>query len=86
MEKTEKTPKPLRRIWLGKVVSKKNDQTIIVEVERVKIHPIYQKKYLVTKRYSVDDPNNTFQVGQKVKFVECRPISKTKHHVVLDRQ
>ena len=70
--------KVIRKKFSGTVVSDKSDKTIIVEVERVKMNKKYKKRYTVTKRYKVHDEKNVSQVGDKVSFVECRPISKDK--------
>ena len=62
----------------GKVVSDKMDKTIVVAVYTLKTHPKYLKKYRVTKKYKVHDPENKYKVGDVVEFVQCRPISKNK--------
>ncbi|HKM40818.1 MAG: 30S ribosomal protein S17 [Patescibacteria group bacterium] len=78
-EKTKaEAKKVIRKKFSGVVVSNKNDKTIIVEVERVKMNKKYKKRYTVTKRYKVHDEKNVSQVGDKVSFVECRPLSKDK--------
>ncbi len=81
-EKTEKTnddsKKIIRKKFSGVVVSDKSDKTIIVEVERVKMNSKYKKRYIVSKKYKVHDEKNTCKIGDKVTFVECRPISKDK--------
>lgn len=65
------------RTRTGKVVSKKTDKTAIVEVERFFAHPLYEKRVKRTKRYPVHF-NGEVQEGDRVRFVETRPISKTK--------
>lgn len=78
-EKTKaEAKKVIRKKFSGVVVSNKNDKTIIVEVERVKMNKKYKKRYTVTKEYKVHDEKNVSQVGDKVSFVECRPLSKDK--------
>jgi small subunit ribosomal protein S17 len=74
----ETRSKVIRKKFSGLVVSDKNDKTIIVKVERVKIHPKYGKRYTVSKRYKVHDEKNECHVGDKVSFIECRPLSKDK--------
>ena len=74
----EKDSKKIIRSLNGIVVSNKMDKTIVVKVDNVKVHPKYKKRYVVSKRYSVHDEKNEFKVDDKVKFVECRPISKNK--------
>lgn len=68
----------IKRSFDGKVVSKSADKTVIVRVDTMKLHPKYQKYYKVSKRYPVHDENNQAKVGDAVRFVETRPISKTK--------
>lgn len=72
-----------KRILQGVVVSSKTDKTIIVQVERRFQHPTYKKIVRVSKKYATHDPDNGFGEGDKVKIQECRPISKSKHWIVL---
>jgi len=68
---------------IGKVVSSKMDKTIVVEVERKVKHPLYGK---YTKRFSrmkAHDNENICKVGDFVEIIQCRPISKTKHWVLV---
>lgn len=85
--KTEKKPvaQPalISRKFSGEVVSDKNDKTIIVKVESVKKHPKYQKRYVVSRRYKVHDEKNEYKVGDKVSFIECRPLSRDKRWRVI---
>jgi small subunit ribosomal protein S17 len=62
----------------GEVVADKMDKTIVVSVVSFETHPKYKKKYKVTKRYKVHDPENKFKVGEKVEIIPCRPMSKEK--------
>jgi len=73
-----------RRILKGIVVSDKMDKTIIVLVERIKEHPRYRRRYRVSKKYKVHDPEKRYKVGDKVSIQECRPISKEKKWVVVE--
>lgn len=68
----------------GFVVSDKMDKTIVVKIDRLKMHPIYRKKYKVSKKYKVHDEKNKFKVGDKVRFIETKPISKDKKWVVVE--
>ena len=85
--KTEKTiavsPAIIQKKFTGEVVSDKNDKTIVVKVESVKKHPKYQKRYVSSRRYKVHDEKNEYKVGDKVSFVECRPLSKDKRWRVI---
>ena len=67
----------------GVVVSNKNDKTIVVKVESVKVHPKYKKRYVVSRRYKVHDEKNECKVGEKVVFIECRPLSRDKRWRVI---
>lgn len=62
----------------GVVASNKGDKTIVVNVVTHKTHPIYKKKYLVTKRFMAHDAANEAEVGDKVIITETRPISARK--------
>jgi len=79
----ENSKEIIRKRFEGKVVSNKTDKTIIVKVDRVRIHPKYQKRYFVSTKYQVHDEENVYNEGDTVKFVECRPISKNKRWRVL---
>lgn len=68
----------------GKVVSDKNDKTIIVEVVDMKTHPVYKKKYRKTSRYKAHDEKNSYKLGDRVTIVQCRPISKEKTWRVVE--
>jgi small subunit ribosomal protein S17 len=72
-----------KRILQGVVVSDKMDKTIVVEVERRVQHPIYKKFIRRSKRYHAHDESNAIKVGQTVRIIESRPLSKTKRWVVL---
>ena len=75
---TAPNTKTISRKFQGVVVSDKNDKTIIVKVETVKKHPKYQKRFVVSRRYKVQDEENQYHVGEAVTFVECRPLSRDK--------
>ncbi|MDD2353935.1 MAG: 30S ribosomal protein S17 [Patescibacteria group bacterium] len=84
--KLDKQTKPevIRRRLSGIVVSDKGDKTIIVKVDSVKIHPKYKKRYTVSHRYQVHDEKNSHKEGDKVSFIECRPLSRSKRWRVID--
>jgi small subunit ribosomal protein S17 len=66
----------------GIVTSDKMDKTIVVAVETLKTHPKYLKKYKSTKKYKVHDEENKYKVGDVVEFIQCKPRSKDKSHIV----
>jgi small subunit ribosomal protein S17 len=74
-----------KRILQGIVVSDACDKTVIVRVERRVMHPIYKKFVTTSKKYAAHDAGNRRRVGEAVRIEESRPISKTKHWVVLER-
>lgn len=70
-------------IYEGKVKSKKMQKTATVEVERVVTHPLYGKRYRRTKVYHVHDELGA-NVGQTVRFIDCKPVSKLKKWKVIE--
>ncbi|MBI2033074.1 MAG: 30S ribosomal protein S17 [Candidatus Levybacteria bacterium] len=71
------------RILNGVVVSTKMNNTIVVAVTRRVAHPLYKKLLKRSKRYKVDTVGKKFNMGDKIKIVETRPISKDKYFTVL---
>ena len=69
----------------GKVVSTKTPKTIIVEVVRQRLHPLYKKIMHRSKRYKVDNTGESVKLGDTVKIIETRPISKEKHFKLLNK-
>ena len=74
----------MRKTRTGVVVSDKMDKTIVVEIrERVK-HPLYGKIMNRTKRFKVHDENNECGIGDMVRIMETRPLSKDKNWRLLE--
>ena len=69
----------VRKELVGTVVSAKNNKTITVLVETYKKHPLYGKRVKYSKKYAAHDESNKAKVGDTVRIVETKPISKTKH-------
>ena len=67
---------------IGKVVSAKCDKTITVLVETYKKHPLYKKRVKYSKKYAAHDEKNIAKVGDTVKLVSTRPLSKTKRYAL----
>lgn len=67
---------------IGKVVSSSCDKTITIAVVSYKKHPLYKKNVKTTKKYTVHDENNKAKVGDTVKVVSSRPLSRTKRYVL----
>jgi small subunit ribosomal protein S17 len=72
------------KTFTGQVVSDKMVKTIVVEVAREWVHPIYKKKVKRTKKYSVHDEQGLAKIGDRVSFVESRPYSKTVHFTLKE--
>ncbi len=68
----------LRKERIGKVVSDKMTKSIVVEVERKIKHPIYGKFLKKSKKFTAHDEENDCKIGDTVKIMETRPLSKTK--------
>ena len=68
----------LRKVMTGTVVSNKMDKTIVVAVETSVKHPIYGKIVKKTYKLKAHDEENVCQIGDKVKVMETRPLSKDK--------
>ncbi len=74
-----------KKILKGKVVSDKNNKTIVVEVTRKFRHPFYGKIIKRSKKYHAHDEKNKFKTGQNVSIIECKPFSKKKTWQVLEK-
>jgi small subunit ribosomal protein S17 len=68
----------------GVVVSDVQDKTIVVRVQRTTTHPLYKKTIKVSKKYHVHDETNDANVGDMVRIVETRPLSKLKRWRLLE--
>ncbi|ADL06919.1 30S ribosomal protein S17 [Thermosediminibacter oceani] len=76
--------RPKRKVRTGVVVSNKMDKTIVVAVETLVRHPLYGKTIKRTKKFKAHDENNQCQIGDVVKIMETRPLSKTKRWRLLE--
>ncbi len=74
-----------KRQLQGIVVSNKMQKTVVVEVERLKEHKKYKRRYRVRKKYKAHDEKGEYKVGDKVIIEECRPISKEKRWRVIKK-
>lgn len=79
---TVRAPKTQKR-FDGVVVSDAMDKTIVVQIDSVRTHRLYGKRFTVSKKFKVHDEKNQYTVGDQVTFVECRPLSKDKRWRVL---
>jgi len=67
-----------RKILLGEVVSNRMHKTITVKVERRVRHPMYERVVKRSKKFHAHDEHNQCQIGDVVRIIETRPLSKTK--------
>ena len=74
----------LRKTMIGTVVSDKMDKTVVVAVETSVAHPIYNKTVKRTYKLKAHDEENACQIGDKVKVMETRPLSKDKRWRVVE--
>ena len=74
----------LRKVRQGIVVSDKMDKTVVVAVERKVPHKLYKKSINTTTKFKAHDENNECKVGDKVKVMETRPLSKDKRWRVVE--
>ena len=73
-----------KRILTGTVVSSNANKTIVVKVTRRVKHKLYKKIMSLSKKYHAHDENNSFKVGDIVKIIESKPISKLKSWTVVN--
>lgn len=74
----------IKRELIGVVVSDKADKTITVKVETYKKDPIYKKRIKYSKKYAAHDEKNQAHVGDKVRLIATRPLSKTKRYELAE--
>ena len=78
MEETKRTE------LIGRVVSATNDKTITVLVETYRNHPLYKKRVKYSKKYAAHDEKNIAKVGDTVRLLSTRPLSKTKRYELVE--
>jgi small subunit ribosomal protein S17 len=81
---TAATARRARKTRQGLVVSDKMDKTVVVAIERRVPHPVYGKMVTKTKRLKAHDEQNSAKVGDTVRIVETRPLSKDKRWRLLE--
>jgi len=74
----EKTAKSGKKEFIGMVKSDKMEKTITVAIETLTLHPLYKKYIKRSKKVKAHDEKNEAKVGDRVRVIECRPISKEK--------
>ncbi len=75
---SESNNKSIKKVREGTVLSDKMDKTVVVAVGRLKKHQLYKKYIRRTKNYKVHDEKNECKVGDTIRFIDTRPISKDK--------
>ena len=73
-----------RKVRTGVVVSERMDKTVLVKIERSMRHPVYKKTVRRSSKLAAHDENNDAHLGDTVRVVETRPLSKTKRWRVLE--
>lgn len=73
-----------RKVYTGVVSSDKGDKTIQVLVSTRRKHPLYGKRIEYSKNFTAHDENNEAKVGDTVKIMETRPLSKTKNFCLIE--
>ncbi|NLJ76929.1 MAG: 30S ribosomal protein S17 [Peptococcaceae bacterium] len=74
----------MRKVLTGKIVSDKMNKTVVVAVESLVRHPLYQRTIRRTKKFKAHDEENSCRIGDKVKMMETRPLSKEKRWRIIE--
>ena len=73
-----------KKVYAGTVVSNKMDKTVVVAVTRLFQHPVYKKTVRRVTKFKAHDEKNSCQIGDIVKIIETRPLSKEKRWLVVE--
>lgn len=73
-----------KKIYTGKVISNKMDKTIVVAVTRLFQHPVYKKTVKRVTKFKAHDEQNRCNVGDTVRILETKPLSKEKRWIVIE--
>jgi small subunit ribosomal protein S17 len=73
-----------KKIYSGKVISNKMDKTVVVAITRLFQHPVYKKTVKRVTKFKAHDEQNKYNVGDIVRIIETRPLSKEKRWMVID--
>ena len=84
MENSQENKKANKKVYNGVVVSDKMDKTIVVAIENRKLHRLYKKYVINTKKVKAHDEKNEAKSGDKVKVIQSRPISREKCWQLLE--
>lgn len=80
----KKTIQRRKKVLIGTVVSDKMEKSAVVSVSRTIQHPLYKRTMKQNKKYKIHDEANECRVGDRIRLIECRPISKDKCWRLLD--
>jgi small subunit ribosomal protein S17 len=84
LQETPTEQRGFRKVRVGRVVSDKMDKTVVVQITNRKSHPLYKKVIQHRARFKVHDESNECKVGDLVRIMETRPLSKDKHWRVVE--
>jgi len=84
MEEQAVRPKSRKKEFIGYVKSDKMDKTIVVAIETLTLHPLYKKYVKRIKKVKAHDEGNAAKIGDRVRVIECRPLSKEKHWKLVE--
>jgi small subunit ribosomal protein S17 len=73
-----------KQMLIGEVLSNKMDKTVVVSVSRLVMHPLFKKTLKRHKKYKAHDADNACNIGDKVKIIASRPLSKEKRWRVIE--
>ncbi|MDR0290085.1 MAG: 30S ribosomal protein S17 [Treponema sp.] len=73
-----------KKEFVGVVKSDKMMKTIVVAIETMKLHPLYKKYVKRVKKVKAHDEKNDAKIGDRVRVIECRPLSKEKHWKLVE--
>lgn len=74
----------MKKVRVGEVISNKMDKTIVLKISTLRRHPLYKKTVKKMTKLYAHDPKNECQIGDRVKVVETRPLSKLKRWKVIE--
>ena len=83
-EASQTSERSRRKVRTGVVVSEKMDKTVLVRIDRKVRHPLYRKTVARSNKLAAHDENNDAHVGDTVRVMETRPLSKTKRWRVIE--
>ncbi|MBU3895717.1 30S ribosomal protein S17 [Patescibacteria group bacterium] len=75
-----------KRRLTGKVISNKMQKTVVVQVERIKEHPKYRRRFKVHNSFKAHDEKGEYQIGDTVVIEETKPLSKDKNWIVINKK